>query len=533
MTPYTARMMDPQQRLFLQTAWHAFEDSGYDPATYDGAIGVFGSSTASGYLLHNLMSHRDQNALVGEGITVEMFNLVLLNDKDYPATRVSHQFNLRGPSISVQTACSSSLVAVHLACQSLLSGESDMVLAGAAAIRVPHHVGYGYEPGAMVSQSGHCRPFDVRADGTIFGSGVAAVVLKPLQAALDDGDRIHAVIRGSAVNNDGAVKMTYAAPGVAGQAEVIAEAHAVAGVDASTIGFVETHGTGTPLGDPIEVEALRQAFELSDTDRSGPCVLGSVKSNIGHLDAASGVAGLIKTILCLKNQAIPPTLHYTAPNPELHLERSPFVIQNRYTAWESDAPRRAGVSSFGVGGTNVHVVLEEAPRTSPGTAPSGPQVLLLSARTAESLQDARTALAAGLIARRGPVAARRGVHARGSAALRGQDGSRRCRPCRRRRRADRRGARQRVGRAVPAGHFARRRAGGVPVSRAGRAARRHGPRPLRHRAGVPGDLRPLRRRVRRRTRHRPDGRGVRRDRAWSPPTWPSLPSSRWNTPWRS
>ena len=162
MTPYTARMMDPQQRLFLQTAWHAFEDSGYDPATYDGAIGVFGSSTASGYLLHNLMSHRDQNALVGEGITVEMFNLVLLNDKDYPATRVSHQFNLRGPSISVQTACSSSLVAVHLACQSLLSGESDMVLAGAAAIRVPHHVGYGYEPGAMVSQSGHCRPFDVR-----------------------------------------------------------------------------------------------------------------------------------------------------------------------------------------------------------------------------------------------------------------------------------------------------------------------------------------------------------------------------------
>ncbi len=398
MTPYTARMMDPQQRLFLQTAWHAFEDSGYDPATYDGAIGVFGSSTASGYLLHNLMSHRDHNALVGEGITVEMFNLVLLNDKDYPATRVSHQFNLRGPSISVQTACSSSLVAVHLACQSLLSGESDMVLAGAAAIRVPHRVGYGYEPGAMVSKSGHCRPFDVRSDGTIFGSGVAAVVLKPMQAALDDGDRIHAVIRGSAVNNDGAVKMTYAAPALAGQAEVIAEAHAVAGVDASTIGFVETHGTGTPLGDPIEVEALRQAFEVSETDRSGPCVLGSVKSNIGHLDAASGVAGLVKAILCLKNQAIPPTLHYTAPNPELGLDNSPFVVQNHHAAWESDGPRRAGVSSFGVGGTNVHVVLEEAPQP-PATVPvpSGPQVLLLSARTAESLQEARAALAAELI----------------------------------------------------------------------------------------------------------------------------------------
>lgn len=398
MTPYTARMMDPQQRLFLQTAWHAFEDSGYDPATYDGAIGVFGASTASGYLLHNLMSHRDQKTLVGEGITVDMFNLVLLNDKDYPATRVSHQFNLRGPSISVQTACSSSLVAVHLACQSLLSGESDMVLAGAAAIRVPHHVGYSHEPGAMVSQSGHCRPFDARSDGTIFGSGVAAVVLKPLRAALDDGDRIHAVIRGSAINNDGAVKMTYAAPAITGQAEVIAEAHAVADVDASTIGFVETHGTGTPLGDPIEVEALRQAFEVSESDRSGPCVLGSVKSNIGHLDAASGVAGLIKAILCLKNQAIPPTLHYTAPNPELHLERSPFVVQNRYASWESDAPRRAGVSSFGVGGTNVHVVLEEAPQNSSAVAqaPNGPQVLLLSARTTESLQDARAALAAEL-----------------------------------------------------------------------------------------------------------------------------------------
>ena len=398
MTPYTARMMDPQQRLFLQTAWHAFEDSGYDPATFDGAIGVFAASTASGYLMDNLMSHRNPKALVGEGITVEMFNLVLLNDKDYLATRVSHQFNLRGPSLSVQTACSSSLVAVHLACQSLLSGECDMVLAGAASIRVPHHVGYTYEPGAMVSASGHCRPFDVRSDGTIFGSGVAAVILKPLQAALDDGDRIHAVIRGSAINNDGSVKMTYAAPALAGQAEVIAEAHAVAGVDSSTIGFVETHGTGTPLGDPIEIEALRQAFEVSSLDRSGPCVLGSVKSNIGHLDAASGVTGLIKTILCLKNKAIPPTVHYTAPNPELHLENTPFVVQNTYTPWESDAPRRAGVSSFGVGGTNVHVIVEEAPQTfsAVAEAPSGPQVLLLSARTAESLQDARAALAAEL-----------------------------------------------------------------------------------------------------------------------------------------
>ncbi len=395
MNPYTARMMDPQQRLFLQTAWHALEDSGYDPDSYDGSIGVFASSTASGYLMDNLMSHRDTKTLVGEGITVEMFNLVLLNDKDHLATRVSHELNLRGPSMSVQTACSSSLVAVHLACQSLLSGECDLALAGASAIRVPHHVGYTYEPGAMVSPSGHCRPFDARSDGTIFGSGVAALILKPLQAALDDGDRIHAVIRGSAVNNDGALKMTYAAPTVSGQAEVIAEAQAVAEVDSSTIGFVETHGTGTPLGDPIEIEALRQAFGASEHDRSGPCVLGSVKSNIGHLDAASGVAGLIKTIMVLKNKAIPPTVHYTAPNPELHLENTGFVIANTYTPWESVTPRRAGVSSFGVGGTNAHVVVEEAPATSARAAGrTGPQVLLLSARTRESIHDAKTALAA-------------------------------------------------------------------------------------------------------------------------------------------
>ncbi len=387
MTPYAARMTDPQQRLFLQTAFHAFEDSGYDPAAYDGVIGVFGTSSASGYLLYNLMSHRDPKAMIGEGLSVEMVNLSMQNDKDFLATRVSHQFNLRGPAFSVQTACSSSLVAVHLACQSLLSGECDMVLAGAASVRVPHQVGYGYEPGAIVSPLGHCRPFDARADGTIFGSGIAAVVLKPLQAALDDGDRIHAVIRGSAINNDGSVKMTYAAPAVTGQAEVVAEAHAVADVDASTIGFVETHGTGTPVGDPIEVEALRQAFEVSTTPRSAPCVLGSVKSNVGHLEVASGITGLVKTIMCLKNKAIPPTLHYTAPNPELHLDRTPFVIQNHYAAWESDGPRRAGVSSFGVGGTNVHVVLEEAPQIAGADtpAPTGPQVLLLSARTAESL----------------------------------------------------------------------------------------------------------------------------------------------------
>src|ERR1700712_3387133 len=227
MTPYAAQMTDPQQRLFLQTAYHAFEDSGYDPTVYDGVIGVFGTSSASGYLLYNLMSHRDPKVMVGEGLSVEMVNLSMQNDKDYLATRVSHQFNLRGPAFSVQTACSSSLVAVHLACQSLLSGESDVALAGAASVRVPHHVGYSYEPGAIVSPLGHCRPFDAKSDGPMLGGVAAAVVLKPLQTALDDGDRIHAVIRGSAINNDGSVKMTYAAPNAPGQADVIAEAHAV------------------------------------------------------------------------------------------------------------------------------------------------------------------------------------------------------------------------------------------------------------------------------------------------------------------
>lgn len=395
-TPQNARTMDPQHRLFLQSAWHALEDAGYDPAHTEGSVGVYGTSSASGYLLHNLLSHHDPDVVFGQGATFDMVNLSLQNDKDHLATRVSHQLDLRGPAISVQTACSSSLVALHLACQSLLNGECDMVLAGAASIRVPHRVGYWHEPGSMVSATGHCRPFDVRSDGTIFGSGVGVVVLKPLQAAIDDGDRIHAVIRGSAVNNDGSTKMTYAAPNAAGQAEAIAEAQAVAGVDASTIGYVETHGTGTPLGDPIEIDGLRQAFAVSTDPRRGPCVVGSVKSNIGHLEAAAGIAGLIKAILCLRNRGLPATLHYTGANPELHLDRTPFEVRSEYRPWEGDGPLRAGVSSFGVGGTNAHVVLEEAPPQPTAERPSGAQVLLLSARSAEALAHYRATVAAEL-----------------------------------------------------------------------------------------------------------------------------------------
>ncbi|ABM13925.1 MULTISPECIES: type I polyketide synthase [Mycolicibacterium] len=395
-TPYAARMLDPQHRLFLQTVFHAMEDAGYDPKGLEATVGVFGTSSSSGYLLHNLMSNFDPMMVIGQGASFEMVNLSLQNDKDHLATRAAHQFDFRGPALSVATACSSSLVAVHLACQSLLNGECDIALAGGSSLRIPHHVGYWYEQGAMVSPTGQCRPFDVRSDGTIFASGVGVVVLKALADAIDDGDHIHAVIRGSALNNDGSTKMTYAAPNALGQAEVIAEAHAIAGVDASSITYVETHGTGTPLGDPIEIEGLRQAFELSEETRSAPCYLGSVKSNIGHLETAAGIAGLIKAILCLEHKAIPATLHYTSPNPELHLDRGPFRIRSSDGPWESDGIRRAGVSSFGVGGTNAHIVLEEAP-TAPVPAPrSGPQVLVLSARTEETLAQSRAALAAEL-----------------------------------------------------------------------------------------------------------------------------------------
>ena len=404
-TPQAARTMDPQHRLFLQTTYHALEDAGYPPPKIDASVGVFATSTTSGYLLHNLMSHYDPEKIIGEGITFDMVNLSMSNDKDYIATRAAYQFNLSGPALSVQTACSSSLVAVHLACQSILNGESDMAIAGAASLRIPHNVGYWHDPGSMVSATGHCRPFDVRSDGTIFSSGVGVVVLKALQDAIDDGDRIHAVIRGSALNNDGSTKMTYAAPTVAGQADVVAEAHAVAEVDAASISYVETHGTGTPLGDPIEIEALRKAFEISEEDRQGPCYIGSVKSNIGHLESAAGIAALIKTILCLENRAIPATLHYTSPNPELHLDKGPFKVRGEYGDWEWDGVLRAGVSAFGVGGTNAHVILEEAPAVVPTAEVPGPQVLLLSARTPEALTEARAELAAELSRPDAPVLA--------------------------------------------------------------------------------------------------------------------------------
>jgi len=396
LTPRAARIMDPQHRMFLQTAWSALEDACCDPYRYGGAIGVFGSSAASGYLLNNLLSHSDLRESLAHGANAELLNLLIHNDKDYLATRVSHQFNLRGPSLTVQTACSSSLVAVHMACQSLLSNECDMALAGAVSIRIPHHVGYFYEPGSMMSASGHCRPFDAKADGTVFGSGAGIVVLKRLDDALAAKDIVRGVIVGSAINNDGSRKIAFSAPNVAAQADVIAEAHAVAGVDSADISYIEAHGTGTPLGDPIELEALKRAFQVSRRQRSAPCSIGSVKSNIGHLEVASGVVGLIKTVLSLQHREIPPTLHYEKPNPELNLDRSPFRPQTQCQPWEWDGPRYAGVSSFGVGGTNAHIVVKEAPvATSRSTRP-GPQVLLLSGQTRDAVAESKGRLAAHL-----------------------------------------------------------------------------------------------------------------------------------------
>ncbi|HSD45019.1 MAG TPA: beta-ketoacyl synthase N-terminal-like domain-containing protein, partial [Pyrinomonadaceae bacterium] len=355
-TPREAEIMDPQHRLFMECVWTALEDAGYDPETYPGAIGLYGGEGMNTYLLFNLMSNRDLLDSVG------LLQASVQNRGDHLTTHVAYELNLKGPSLTIQTACSTSLVAVHTACQSLLNFECDLALAGGVTITVPLKNGYTYLEGGIYSPDGHCRAFDERAQGTVQGDGVAVVALKRLREALADGDTIHAVIKGSAVNNDGSVKVGYTAPGVNGQAEVIAEAHAVSGVSPETITYVETHGTGTSLGDPVEVEALTRAFRHG-TEAKRFCAIGSVKTNIGHLDAAAGVAGLIKTVLALKHRQIPPSLNFKTENPRIDFANSPFYVNGQLTEWKTSNgdPRRAGVSSFGIGGTNAHVVLEEAP----------------------------------------------------------------------------------------------------------------------------------------------------------------------------
>ncbi len=381
-----ATLTDPQHRLFLETAWEALEDAGYDPAQFPGPIGVFGGCELSSYLYH---LYQNLEALK----YVDGMQLMVTNDKDHLCTQVSYRLNLRGPSVVVQTTCSTSLVAVSLACESLQNRRCDMALAGGVTVRVPQRGGYYYVPGSILSPDGHCRPFDANAQGTVVGSGVGLVVLKRLADAQRDSDNIRAVILGTGLNNDGSDKVGYTAPSTRGQSIAIRAAHQVAGVSAEDFGFVEAHGTGTILGDPIEVSALNEVFRAS-TDKRGYCAIGSVKSNVGHLSCAAGIAGLIKTVLSLEQKAIPPTVHYTSPNPAIDLASSPFYITTRLHPWHRNGtPRRAGVSSFGVGGTNAHIVLEEAPPPAEPGATRGTQLLTLSARSEGALNAVARRLA--------------------------------------------------------------------------------------------------------------------------------------------
>ncbi len=403
--PREAEILDPQQRLFLEQAWRALEAAALDPSSYPGRIGVFGGVGASTYWQFNLALNPQLMRSVGG------FQALVGNDKDFLPTRVAYKLGLTGPAVNVQTACSTSLVAVHLACESLRRGECEVAMAGGAAVRVPHKSGYVYAPGMILSRDGHCRAFDADASGTVGGNGVALVVLKPLSRALADGDHVHAVIRGSAINNDGDHKLGYTAPSVEGQATVIRAALEAAQVDPGTIGYVEAHGTGTELGDPIEVEALHRAWRSRTPDLpAGTCALGAVKTNVGHLDAAAGVTGLIKAALAIEHGELPPSLNFQAPNPKIDFASTPFYVNRELTSWrmapgpaaqELAAPRRAAVSSFGIGGTNVHAILEQAPAavtSQPfGRVDARPaRLLVLSAHKPAVLETAQTQLAAWL-----------------------------------------------------------------------------------------------------------------------------------------
>lgn len=386
-----AEITDPQHRLFLECAWEALENAGYDPERYAGLAGVYAGANLSTYLLNNIISNRDLFRSLG------YLPLGIGNNQDFLATRISYKLNLKGPSINVNTACSTSLVAVHSACRGLLSYECDMALAGGVSIQVPQKQGYFYQESGIFSTDARTRAFDAKAGGTTFGNGVGIVVLKRLEDAFADGDRIYAVIKGSAINNDGSAKVSYTAPSVSGQAKVIAQAQAIARFAPETITYIETHGTGTSLGDPIEIRALQEVFE-SQTKKKGFCAIGSVKTNVSHLNTAAGITGLIKTVLALKHQKIPASLHFEKPNPEIDFANSPFYVNTTLREWKTDGmPRRAGVSSFGIGGTNAHVVLEEFPNLKVAENKGRKyQLLILSAKTSSALETATANLAAHL-----------------------------------------------------------------------------------------------------------------------------------------
>jgi amino acid adenylation domain-containing protein len=380
-TPREAQVMDPQHRIFLECAWAAIEDAGYNIREYKGLVGLFGGVARNTYFTHSLIYHSELLESLGS------YQTMLATDKEYAVTRAAFALGLHGPCVNVQTACSTSGVAIHLACQSILNGECDMALAGGARIRVPLRAGYIHEPDGIPSPEGRCYAFDARANGALIGSGAAIILLKSLDDALRDRDSIYAVIKGSAVNNDGGGKAGFTAPSVSGQARVIEEALAVAGVSANRIGLVEAHGTGTSLGDPIEIAALTQAYRKF-TNRNCFCPITSIKTNIGHLDAGAGVAGTIKCALALKHRLIPASLNYDTPNPQIDFKNSPFFVNAELREWNSsEEPRLAAVSSFGLGGTNFHAILEEAPHQQPSNLTRPVQLLLLSARSPEALDS--------------------------------------------------------------------------------------------------------------------------------------------------
>jgi amino acid adenylation domain-containing protein len=394
--PREAELMDPQQRLFLECCWQALEDGGVVPDSYSGLIGVYAGSSIWSYFLRQLCTTPGFIEKFTSGYQISNYVEMMGNSLDFLATRVSYKLNLRGPSVTMLSACSTSLVAVTQACQSLLTYQSDLALAGGVSVTFPQQRGYYYQDGGMGSNDGHCRAFDADANGTIFGSGLGVVLLKRLDEALRDNDQVHAVIRGFAVNNDGSSKIGYTAPSVEGQAGVITMAQDGADVDPDTIGYIEAHGTGTPLGDPIELAGLTQAFRKR-TVRRQFCVVGTAKTNVGHLDVAAGVTGLINATNIVRHGVFPPTLHFKAPNPKFDFASSPFRVVNERTAWHAEhGPRRAGVSAFGVGGTNAHVIIEQAPERHPLVSRRPQQLLLLSARSPAALEQATDNLAAHL-----------------------------------------------------------------------------------------------------------------------------------------
>jgi acyl transferase domain-containing protein len=380
MAPKEAQLTDPQHRVYLECAWEALENAGYTAEQYNGLIGVYGGAGFNSYLAHQIRV--DKDALVSMGY----LQALISSEKDYLSSRVSYKLNLKGPSLTVQTACSTALSAVYLAYQGLLTYQCDLALAGGVSVKCPQNAGYFYVEDGIQSPDGHTRSFDASARGTVFGSGVGIVVLKRLSDARADGDTIYAIIKGAAMNNDGSSKVGYTALSPQGLSQVVAMAIETAGIDASTISYVEAHGFGTHLGDTIEIAGLERAFR----GRLGRavCPIGSVKSNFGHLTAAAGAAALIKTVLALKNRQIPPSLHFDEPNPDINWADCPFYVNTALSNWRrTNSPRRAGVNSMGIGGTNVHVILEEAPELPASQLSKWPcQLLLLSAKTESALE---------------------------------------------------------------------------------------------------------------------------------------------------